>query len=592
MGFQQFQRRWHLNHALTILQHQEVEVTRRMGPRVAVRIISLQVPPCYKALYIWKAHTDLTLWYLEQIAWASYINPGGDPASWNRLIGYPASKMPVLVANVANGPDSTVDAGWTDVITRGTASGKTMLGYVRTGYLGVSDQKFTTRLGSGNLADWAAQIEQDVNMWYTLYPNIGGIFFDEGWPECGASNQYVELYKYINDYTKRAHPGALTVLNPGSPMASCFEDTMDTLLTFELNYTSYMNSYTPNDWVPKDPRKLWHIIYNVDASEVANVVALAEKRGAGFVQVTDGVMPNPYDTLPSDSYIQSELGAVMGGVPLNTAASDWASGVTAGAVGSLTLTASDYSSASLSWTAATTALGYYVYMADSTLVASLPSSMTSVTIGGLTPSTTYEFHVLPVGSGGNTGFSSNRVTVYTKPLPGGLTITNYAASPLAGSTTYHADILVPYAFVHLYIWDSIECEFDTNPGWPINFVVDDYVCTHYMVENLKLYKYTGTVPAGTTAAPWTWTEIGDVTRVITGYTYTWTLPIGTLTTDTSKFVVQVQGYNPYGTVFEPDPHHYDCKGSSMCTTPGLLAWCDTAVNHLGRNDSLSYATTS
>ena len=121
--------------------------------------------------------------------------------------------------------------------------------HVRTGYLGVSDQKFTTRLGSHNLADWTAQIEEDVNMWYKLYPNIGGIFFDEGWPECGGSNQYVNLYKHINDFTKRANPGALTVLNPGSPMASCYEDTMDTLLTFELNYTSYINSYTGNDCV-------------------------------------------------------------------------------------------------------------------------------------------------------------------------------------------------------------------------------------------------------------------------------------------------------------------------------------------------------
>jgi hypothetical protein len=44
-------------------------------------------------------------------------------------------------------------------------------------------------LGSGALADWAAQILEDVDMWYHLYGNnIGGIFFDEGWPECGANN--------------------------------------------------------------------------------------------------------------------------------------------------------------------------------------------------------------------------------------------------------------------------------------------------------------------------------------------------------------------------------------------------------------------
>lgn len=186
---------------------------------------------------------------------ASYINPLANLAAWNRLIGYDSNKMPILVANVVNGPDSAVDSDWQDVITRGAGSGKIVLGYVRTGYLGVSTQAFKTRLGSGDLADWTAQIEEDVDMWCRLYgENIGGIFFDEGWPECGADNKYAELYKYINDYAKRTHPGAYTVLNPGSPMAACFEDTME---SFELSYDAYKNSYMANDWTPKDPRKLW-----------------------------------------------------------------------------------------------------------------------------------------------------------------------------------------------------------------------------------------------------------------------------------------------------------------------------------------------
>jgi hypothetical protein len=93
----------------------------------------------------------------------------------------------------------------------------------------------------------------------------------------------VDLYKHINDYTKRAYPSALTILNPGLPMASCFEDTMDTSLTFELDYTAYTNSYTPNDWTLKDPRKLWHIVYNVPESAINEVAKLAKERGVGFL---------------------------------------------------------------------------------------------------------------------------------------------------------------------------------------------------------------------------------------------------------------------------------------------------------------------
>ncbi|RAH50969.1 uncharacterized protein BO95DRAFT_438227 [Aspergillus brunneoviolaceus CBS 621.78] len=524
----------------------------------------------------------------QQIAVASYINPLSDPAAWDRLIDYDVSKMPILVANVLNGPDSTVDPSWQGVIERASSAGKTVLGYVRTGYLGLSDQVFQTRLGSGNLADWTAQIEEDVDMWYKLYgDSIGGIFFDEGWPECGINDEYVDLYKYINAYTKRAHPSAYTVLNPGSPMASCFEDTMDTLLTFEQSYDSYIDNYTPNDWNPRDPRKLWHTVYNVPKSAISEVVQLAKERGAGFLQLTDDMLPNPYDTLPADSYIQSMMDGIDGGSLSNAGAVAWESDGAAGAVTELTVMTSDYSSAKLSWAAASNAQGYHVY-ASGSLAASVPSSMTEVTIGSLASGTSYTFYVSAVGEGGRLGSSSNQVTVTTKRLPGGRAVTNYKSSPRENSTVIEADVLVPYSSVRLYIWHSIECDFDEDPGWGVNFNVETYVCTHYMVDGTALYRYDGVFVTGSTAPPWSWEVIDTVTLDISGYTYTWNLPLGTSAVDTSKFVVQAQGYNPMINAFEPDPSDYDCKGSSMCTTPELLKWCDHAANNLYRDDEIDY----
>lgn len=149
-----------------------------------------------------------------------------------------------------------------------------------------------------------------------MYSDLGGIFFDEGWPECGPDNIYANLYARINDYTKRKHPGAFTVLNPGSPISSCFEDTMDTLLTFEQSWEDYQNSFTPNPWPnpPKDSRKIWHIVFNVPQNQIANAAALAKSRGVGLLQITDDVNPpNPYDNLPNESYIQDVLNAVSGG---------------------------------------------------------------------------------------------------------------------------------------------------------------------------------------------------------------------------------------------------------------------------------------
>jgi Spherulation-specific family 4 len=128
-------------------------------------------------------------------------------------------------------------------------------------------------------------------MWYQLYPgNIGGIFFDEGWNDCGPNNVYAELYRTISESTKRRYPGAFTMLNPGATMPQCFEDSADTLMTFESSYESYTTNYVPNDWTPSDPRKIWHIIYNVPEAEAAQVARLAYQRGAGLVDITNGVM--------------------------------------------------------------------------------------------------------------------------------------------------------------------------------------------------------------------------------------------------------------------------------------------------------------
>jgi hypothetical protein len=88
------------------------------------------------------------------------------------MIGYPNDKVSVLVANVLNGPDTVVNNGWMDVLTQAAAVKKKVIGYVRTGYLGLAPtdpgpfEPFETRLGSRDVADWVAQIERDVDLWY------------------------------------------------------------------------------------------------------------------------------------------------------------------------------------------------------------------------------------------------------------------------------------------------------------------------------------------------------------------------------------------------------------------------------------------
>lgn len=165
------------------------------------------------------------------------------------MISYPADKVSVLIANVYNGPGSKREKDWASIIANATSHGKTVIGYVRTGYLGLDKngkfgpKPFETQLGSSKLVDWVAQIQSDVETWYRyvncwpgwydllkldrLYPGVmGGIFFDETWPECDVNNRTSQVYRLLSDNTKRKHPGAFTVLNSGESIPQCFEERL------------------------------------------------------------------------------------------------------------------------------------------------------------------------------------------------------------------------------------------------------------------------------------------------------------------------------------------------------------------------------
>lgn len=554
----------------------------------------------------------------QQIAIASYTNPLGDPNAWQRLISYDSNKHSILIANVLNGPDYVVDTSWKSVIEQAANSGKTVIGYVRTGYLGVSQQQFKTRLGSGNLADWTSQIEQDVDKWFELYPDtIGGIFFDEGWPECGPNNIYSDLYTHINAYTKRKHPGAYTVLNPGSPMAQCFENTMDTLLTFESSYETYTSSaYTPNDWKPQDSRKIWHIVYRVPQDKIAEVAALALERGAGYLEMTSDDNPNPYDNVPSDEYMNEAMKVVSGGTVRKDSAPSLGGSYVSGVPNDAQVIASDYTSATITWSPVAKALGYAVYQ-NGALVIEMPAFLTRATIGMLEPGTTgISFEVKTILTSGSGG-TSKLLTMSTKALPDGKSISNVQYVKIGDQVVYTADVLVPYAFVRLFIGGPHQA-IGASAGWPIDAglstdngggdPIGQYKLVNYLVEGNDFYpgfyKYTGAyVEGGSGNADWTWLPQGTAPQTQSGYTNTWYVPLGGTDALPDNFVVQGQGYAPLQNIFHgplrsykcdgqpcDDNSDYDCKGSSLCSLPTLLAWCDRAVNNLNRTDILTYGT--
>ncbi|XMA10228.1 hypothetical protein WAI453_003019 [Rhynchosporium graminicola] len=387
---------------------------------------------------------------------------------------------------------------------------------------------------------------------------------------------------------------------------------MDTLLTFESSYEFYTNgSYTPNSWVPKDDRKIWHIVYRVPQDKVAEVLAISAKRHVEYLHLTDDDNPNPYDNVPNDAYMKGAMNGFSGGVVRKDAATTLGGSYIAGIPSDASVIASDYTSVTISWSAVPGALGYGVYLKGA-LVLEMPPSLTKAVVGMLKPGTSgLSFEVRTIISSGSGG-RSKLLQASTNSLPAEGSITNVNFKKEGDMIIYNADILVPYAFIRLFIGGPHEAV-GASKGWPIDAgkstgSYTEYKLVNYMVEGndfrSDLYKYTGAYVEGSKDnADWGWTPQAVMSQTQSGYTNTWRVPLGSTDALPDQYVVQGQGYAPIQNVMggflrsykcggkpcDDDPA-YDCLGSSLCATPDFLKWCDLAVNSLVRTDDLTYGT--
>lgn len=333
-------------------------------------------------------------------------------------------------------------------------------------------------------------------------------------------------------------------------MPQCFENSADTLLTFENDYGNYTQLYSPLDWTPTDNRKIWHLVFDVPQDRITEVVALSRERGAGIIQTTNDKFPNPYDNFPDEAYMQTLINSVTGTTPAIPGPAPFPDGPASAAPAGLKINFSEYTFVNLSWTPAAGALNYNVYL-NGAVVVTLPGKLTRVTIPGLEPGTAgLAFQVTAVGGLGVESAKSNTVTATTLSTPvSGQYVFDIEVTVTPTSTAFSATIAFPYGVIRLFIWDV---EDSCPAGWSINFNPGHYVCTHYLVDAKRLYKYSGVIPPGENA-PYSWNQTGDAEFQQVGSRYTWTLPIGSATTDTSKWVLQTDGHGSSLNVFHPCP---------------------------------------
>lgn len=242
--------------------------------------------------------TDTTL---QRIGVPAYFHPADNARDWSLLA---ATRVGIVVANVADGPGIVREEQWADALRGVRAIGSEVVGYVDTGYLGLTDLR--TRLGSTSVDGWIEQILHDITEWYRLYGDrVTGIFFDQV-SESHDGASVAPVFRRLRDHVLQLDPDGVTVLNLGMEAPPAFADVADVLVTFEGSCDDYLATGTaagfePLSWQPHPTQTIWHIVHHaLSRAQAEEVVALSRQRGARLLYVTEGRGANPYSSLPSD----------------------------------------------------------------------------------------------------------------------------------------------------------------------------------------------------------------------------------------------------------------------------------------------------
>ena len=205
----------------------------------------------------------------------AYFNPAHAPAEWARLALAPAGT--IIVVNPDTGPSGAMRADYVAAVAAARRRGCLVYGYVDSAY------------GARSIAAMSA----DARL-YRAELGVDGVFLDQAGGDPGA------LAALDGAAAAARRWGLRVAVNPGHPqVAPDVLERFDEVVLFEGPLDAYadMPALTPprEGWAGRP----WHLIYGVRSPSVmAAVLSVAAWRGAAVVYVTDGILPNPWRTLP------------------------------------------------------------------------------------------------------------------------------------------------------------------------------------------------------------------------------------------------------------------------------------------------------
>ncbi len=258
------------------------------------------------ALIAWVAPTAASARQPMVLLVPAYFYPNAKGSDWDRMTQAAASGVPIVaIMNPGTGPGDTRDPNYVRAVGAFRAAGGKVLGYLPSSYAG---RLMATPSASCKPADVRRYTSDDIVACarrYRTFYSIDGLFVDEmGGEAVGAStDDVVAFYTRVYDGLKGIDPAWRIVGNPGAPASGRLlrrddnEGGADALVTFE----GLAANFPASPLVRHETHDVGAILIEIDpAFDVVASLADATARRVGLYYATDGVLPNPYDRLPSD----------------------------------------------------------------------------------------------------------------------------------------------------------------------------------------------------------------------------------------------------------------------------------------------------
>ena len=236
----------------------------------------LGVYPC--TINVTPTTVPTTIVSCQQAAIPAYFYPSYPIAAgsnWD-LVTSTLKPGEVLLVNPSDGSGTTKNSAYAQMIATTANKGLVNMGYVYTEY------------GTRSLSTVKTEIDNYFN-WY----GVKSIFLDEASTDVVKLTYYQDLYNYIKSR------GGQVMINPGTIPAESYVTVADQIIVFEDVYPNYAKVIFPS-WIFKYPStKFVHLVHSTPSENLAAAIAKSKQNNAGYIYVTDDVMSNPWDKMPS-----------------------------------------------------------------------------------------------------------------------------------------------------------------------------------------------------------------------------------------------------------------------------------------------------